>query len=384
MAQNNCFDDIGNINRPPRLVSGEDYDMWKNRMESFFCYQEYGMWKSIKDAACAAVGTADFDWSFYYKEKLNYLKKEISSLKHEQTNLETQIDDLLVKLKATRAELAEQKVHVEKYEFASKKLQRLLDSETTYSDSSETSEAPLLPTNEVTLKTTKSGKVIQTNRPSPFIPSIPVPSPTKQIKIIYPPEGRKLKVEHGQSSTSTIPQSKSNQPRKMFDICHAPGERPPYVQKTLEEATFEHNQAHPWNFKDLFKRKDYVYFQRDKLAKSFFVSPIAVQATPKRKPIYRRTPTEKPTFNRKTKKEKHVSVETSAASKNAVDHPSAATKFAADQPKPSATNATSAADRVKRSRKSLPQQWKAKSTASIPQSIIIGSIECKHTDAVGS
>ncbi|KAI3786491.1 hypothetical protein L1987_40213 [Smallanthus sonchifolius] len=62
-----------------------------------------------------------------YKEKINCLKKEISSLKHEQTNLETQIDDLLVKLKATRAELAEQKVHVEKYEFSSKKLQRLLD-----------------------------------------------------------------------------------------------------------------------------------------------------------------------------------------------------------------------------------------------------------------
>ncbi|KAI3675289.1 hypothetical protein L1987_84878 [Smallanthus sonchifolius] len=116
-------------------------------------------------AVCAAVGTAEFDWSFQYedlpannqalmadtseippqvyenlctqacidkvedsyKEKINCLKKEISSLKHEQTNLETQIDDLLVKLKATRAELADQKVLVEKYEFASKKLQRLLD-----------------------------------------------------------------------------------------------------------------------------------------------------------------------------------------------------------------------------------------------------------------
>ncbi|KAI3819431.1 hypothetical protein L1987_13266 [Smallanthus sonchifolius] len=62
-----------------------------------------------------------------YKEKINCLKKEISLLKHEQTNLETQIDDLLVKLKATRAEMAEQKVHVEKYEFSSKRLQRLLD-----------------------------------------------------------------------------------------------------------------------------------------------------------------------------------------------------------------------------------------------------------------
>ncbi|KAI3725573.1 hypothetical protein L1987_65363 [Smallanthus sonchifolius] len=137
-------------------------------------------------AACAAVGTADFDWTFKYedlpannqalmadtseippqvyenlctqacidnqnlidqneefhqmksefkkvensyKEKIDCLKKEISSLKHEQTNFETQIDDLLVKLKATRAELADQKVHVEKFEFASKKLQRLLDAQ---------------------------------------------------------------------------------------------------------------------------------------------------------------------------------------------------------------------------------------------------------------
>ncbi|KAI3821356.1 hypothetical protein L1987_08922 [Smallanthus sonchifolius] len=64
-----------------------------------------------------------------YKEKNDCLKKEISSLKHEQTNLETQIDDILVKLKAARAELADQKVHVEKYEFASKKLQRLLDAQ---------------------------------------------------------------------------------------------------------------------------------------------------------------------------------------------------------------------------------------------------------------
>ncbi|KAI3825140.1 hypothetical protein L1987_06616 [Smallanthus sonchifolius] len=42
-------------------------------------------------------------------------------------------------------------------------------------------------------------------------------------------------------------------------------------KQTLEEATFEHNKAHPWNFKDLFKKKDYVYLSRDKLAKSCFV-----------------------------------------------------------------------------------------------------------------
>ncbi|KAI3815543.1 hypothetical protein L1987_15214 [Smallanthus sonchifolius] len=204
---------------------------------------------SAPSSTCAAVGTANFEHlctqasidkvGNSYKEKINCLKKEISSLKHEQTNLETQIDDLLVKLKATRAELADQKVHVDKYEFASKKLQKLLDaqihekvtdglgfqdekpyntvpsqvdyvtihgpnfnltnldyanqnldpskeestlqdcntpseSESTCSESTQTGEAPLLPNNEVILKSIKSVKVIQTNGPSPFIPSIPV------------------------------------------------------------------------------------------------------------------------------------------------------------------------------------------------------------------
>ncbi|KAI3744684.1 hypothetical protein L1987_57773 [Smallanthus sonchifolius] len=225
-----------------------------------------------------------------YKEKINCLKKEISLLKHEQTNLETQIDDLLARLKATRAELAEQKVHVDKYEFASKKLQRLLDaqihdkgnqdldpsrheplvqecttsseSESTCSESTKTEEA----SSPVRLPEPPVLKVIQTSAPVP-LPAVPVPMPFNQIKISYPPEGRNLNVEKGQSSTS----NNSKPQRKVFDICHAPGERIPYVQKTLEEATFEHNKAQPWNFKDLFKRKDYVYLSRDKLAKSCFV-----------------------------------------------------------------------------------------------------------------
>ncbi|KAI3813733.1 hypothetical protein L1987_18464 [Smallanthus sonchifolius] len=62
-----------------------------------------------------------------------------------------------------------------------------------------------------------------------------------------------------------------NTPKNVLAICHSLEERKPYVQKTIEEATFEYNKNHPWNFKDLFKRKDYVYFQRDKIAKSCFV-----------------------------------------------------------------------------------------------------------------
>ncbi|KAI3811069.1 hypothetical protein L1987_20785 [Smallanthus sonchifolius] len=135
------------------------------------------------------------------------------------------------------------------------------ESESTCSDSSKTSEASYPPAPQVIL--TKDEVPIIHSAPVLAI-SVPVPTPFKQIKISYPPEGRNLNFEKGQSSTSI-------QPKKVFDICHAPGERVPYVQKTLEEATFEHNKAHPWNFKDLFKRKDYMYCERDKLAKSCFV-----------------------------------------------------------------------------------------------------------------
>ncbi|KAI3744904.1 hypothetical protein L1987_58000 [Smallanthus sonchifolius] len=259
-----------------------------------------------------------------YKEKNDCLKKEISSLKHEQTNLETQIDDILVKLKAARDELADQKVHVEKYEFASKKLQRLLDiqihenvktglgyhanqyktvappadyvaiyepsfnvehldtanqnldpstdepfveecttsseSESTYLDHDETSAS-------------SSEAILNRVAVPAVLPAVPAPVPFKQIKISYPPGGRKLKSAKEQTSgpTDPNPQSKPIPKRKVFDIRRKPEEKVPYVQKTLEEATFEHNKAHPWNFKDLFQRKDYVYFQRDKTALSCFV-----------------------------------------------------------------------------------------------------------------
>ncbi|KAI3802305.1 hypothetical protein L1987_30435 [Smallanthus sonchifolius] len=359
-----------------------------------------------------------------YKEKINCLKKEISLLKHEQTNLETQIDDLLARLKATRAELAEQKVHVDKYEFASKKLQRLLDaqihdkanrdldpsrhepvvqecttsseseSESTCSKSTKTEEA----SSPVQVPAPPVLEVIQTSAHVP-LPAVPVPTLFKQIKISYPPEGRKLTVEKGQSSTS----SNSKPQRKVFDICHAPGERVPYVQKTLEDATFEHNKAHPWNFKDSFKRKDYVYFQRDKLAKSCFVCgkynhtastcfyylqqqrnlkqhafekthknrKILHQAPPKQKPISMITSTEKPSVN-KAKKDKHtLVVEPSAASKTVgnqarpkklKDKPSAATKSATAQVKPSAAT-KSTADKRKSSATKSTAADKTKSSA---------------------
>ncbi|KAI3815706.1 hypothetical protein L1987_15385 [Smallanthus sonchifolius] len=81
MAQNNGFEDIGSINRPPRLVSGEDYDIWKNRMESFFCYQEYGMWKPIKDGPyIPMVSSADFGGALVPKEPSKYSDEDIKKI----------------------------------------------------------------------------------------------------------------------------------------------------------------------------------------------------------------------------------------------------------------------------------------------------------------
>ncbi|KAI3805363.1 hypothetical protein L1987_27678 [Smallanthus sonchifolius] len=280
-------------------------------------------------------------------------------------------------------------------------------------------------------------EVIQTSAPVPFIPSVqvpaaPVPMPFSQIKISYPPERRKLTVEKGESSTSI----NSKPQRKVFDICHAPGERVPYVQKTLEEATFEHNKAHPWNFKDLFKRKDYVYLSRDKLAKSCFACHFAAnckfnhfnqilhQALHKQKPTSKRTSIEKPYVN-KVKKNQQASVvdpsaaskdvgkqvkpkktkdklsaatksvvaqAKSSASKSAADKPkssaakksaadklkSSAAKSGADKANPSAAKAKSAADKEKRTERPSPQQWKAKIPVSITPRFIIGSGQPGH------
>ncbi|KAI3775700.1 hypothetical protein L1987_45449 [Smallanthus sonchifolius] len=296
-----------------------------------------------------------------YKEKINCLKKEISSLRHEQTNIETQIDDLLARLKATRTELAEQKVHVDKYEISSKKLQRLLDaqihekvktglgyhaeqyqavappadyvtihepsfnlanldmaninldpskdeplvqecttsseSESTCSDSSEISEASSPPAPQVIL--TKDEVPIIHSAPVAAI-SVPVPTPFKQIKISYPPEGMKLKIEKGQSSTSI-------QPKKVKKDRHKSVLKPSAANKTAA---------------DRVKPKQ-----------------------PKGKP---------------------------SAAKSGAAHvkPSAATKYASDQSKPS--DVASAAEKAKRAGKPPTQQWKAKK----PPSIIIGSVEC--------
>ncbi|KAI3827048.1 hypothetical protein L1987_01110 [Smallanthus sonchifolius] len=121
----------------------------------------------------------------------------------------------------------------------------------------------------------------------------------------------------------------------------------PYAQKTLEEATFEHNKNHPWNFKDLFNRKDYVYFQRDKIAKSCFVygkynhtarSPCLHQEMlllqkPQELNNLASSVVNQTTLLQITKNKSKPS----AATKSAADQskPSAATKFAAVQSKPS-------------------------------------------------
>ncbi|KAI3774066.1 hypothetical protein L1987_48609 [Smallanthus sonchifolius] len=91
------------------------------------------------------------------------------------------------------------------------------ESESTCSDHDETSAAP----SEATLNRVEVPAVI------PVIPAIPAPVPFKQIKISYPPDRRKLNIEKGETSGSTNPkpQSKPITKRKVFDICHTPGEK---------------------------------------------------------------------------------------------------------------------------------------------------------------
>ncbi|KAI3725201.1 hypothetical protein L1987_64979 [Smallanthus sonchifolius] len=292
-----------------------------------------GNTRPTQTATCAAVGITEFDWRFQYEDlpannqalmadtteippqvyehlcSQACIDKVLGYRKHNQNLIDQneefhqmkfefkKIDDLLVKLKATRAKLVEQKVHVDNLGF-------------------------------------------QAEKPYNAVP-----------------------------------------PHADYVAIHEPN----FILSNLEHAN-----------RNLDPSKEEPFI--------FQPASTAVQATPKHKPIYRRTPTEKPTFNRKVKKEKHVSVEPSAASKYVANHvklkkprtkpstatkfasdhvkPSAATKFAVDQPKSSAakfataqakpltTKATFAADRIKSSGKP-PQQWKAKST--VPQSIIIGS-----------
>ncbi|KAI3810977.1 hypothetical protein L1987_20690 [Smallanthus sonchifolius] len=81
MAQSQGSEDIGSINRPPRLVSGEDYNIWKNRMESFFCYHEYGMWKSIRDGPYVPmVASADSGGPLVPKEPSKYSEEDIKKM----------------------------------------------------------------------------------------------------------------------------------------------------------------------------------------------------------------------------------------------------------------------------------------------------------------
>ncbi|KAI3712488.1 hypothetical protein L1987_71045 [Smallanthus sonchifolius] len=180
--------------------------------------------------------------------------------------------------------------------------------------------------------------------------------------------------------------------KKVFDICHAPGERVPYVQKTLEEANFEHNKAQPWNFKDLFKRKDYVYLSRDKLEKSYHFAANC-KFNPFNQILLPTPIIQKPIS--KVKKDRHTFVlKPSTAKITAADQvklkqpkgkPSVATKSAAAQVKlsaatkyaavkPKSSDATSATEKAKRAGKPPTQQWKAKK----PPSIIIGSVECVY------
>ncbi|KAI3762578.1 hypothetical protein L1987_53012 [Smallanthus sonchifolius] len=55
--------------------------MWKNRMESFFCYQEYGMWKSIRDGPyIPMVASADSGGPSVPKDPSKYSEEDIKKM----------------------------------------------------------------------------------------------------------------------------------------------------------------------------------------------------------------------------------------------------------------------------------------------------------------
>ncbi|KAI3774243.1 hypothetical protein L1987_48790 [Smallanthus sonchifolius] len=364
-------------------------------------------------AACAAVGTSDFDWSFQYEG----LPTNNQALMADTTEIPPQIDDLLARLKATRAELAEQKVHVDKYEFASKKLQRLLDaqihekvktglvyhaeqyqaiappadyvaihepsfnlanldmanknpdpskdeplvqecttsseSESTCSDSSETSKASSPP----------APQVILTKDEVPIIHSAPVPAISVPHMLHYLQQQKNLK-QHAFEKTKKNKQvrrfeAKTTQYRNSLSPSREQLSKP--LQSCIICGESDHFAA---NCK-------FNHFNQILLPPQIMQKPISKVKTDKHKPVLKPSAANKTAADRV--KPKQSKGRPSAAKSGAAQvKPSAATKSASDQSKPS--NAASTAEKAKRAGKSPTQQWKEKK----PPSIIIGSVECVY------
>ncbi|KAI3795382.1 hypothetical protein L1987_38034 [Smallanthus sonchifolius] len=320
-----------------------------------------------------------------YKEKIDCLNKEISSLKHEQTNLETQIDDLLVKLKATRAELADQKIYVEKYEFASKKLQRLLVA-------------------QIHEKVT-SGLGFQAEQPYNVVPPpadyVAIHKPSFNLSNLDMANRNKKPLcknallhlslsQHAQTPLKTI---KDKLAKSCF-LCgkynHSASTCFYYLQqqRNLKQHAFEKTnknkkvrsfEAKATQFRNSLsppkkhlpkpQQSCIICGESDHFAVNCKFNPlnqVLHQIPLQQKPIS------------KMKKGRHtLEIKPSAANKTVVDQvrlkqpkekPSSATKIS--------SVATSAADKAKRAGKPPIQHWKAK----IPPRIIIGSVECTHAD----
>ncbi|KAI3820903.1 hypothetical protein L1987_08454 [Smallanthus sonchifolius] len=348
-----------------------------------------------------------------YKEKIECLKKEISSLKHEQTNLETQIDDLLVKLKSTRADLAEQKVHVEKYEFSSKKLQRLLDiqvhekvklgglgygkeqyntvphpadyvaiyepsfdvakldtanrnldpsmDEPLVKDCTTSSESELTLSDHDETSTASSEAVLNRVSVPTVLPAVPAPVPFKQIRISYPPGGRKLNTEKGQTSRPTNSKSQFMPNQKNQQ----------QVRRVTTKKTQFRNSSSP-------PRKQQPKVQQSCIicgeSNHFAAKCQKIQAAAKAK-----SAAERPRSSAATSAADKL--KPSAAKPDPANRPKPqAGKSAADRANSSAAKAKSAADKEKRTGKPLLKQWKAKISAPVSK-IIIGAVECTHDES---
>ncbi|KAI3808140.1 hypothetical protein L1987_24085 [Smallanthus sonchifolius] len=307
-----------------------------------------------------------------YKEKIECLKKEISSLKHEQTNLETQIDDLLrlldiqvhekVKLgglgygkeqyntvphPADYVAIYEPSFDVEKLDTANRNLDPPMD-EPLVKDCTTSSESELTLSDHDETSTASSEAVLNRVQVPTVLPAVPAPVPFKQIRISYPPGGRKLNTEKGQTSGPTnsksqfMPNQKNQQQVRRVTTkktqCRNSSSPPRKQQPKVQQSCIICGESNDFAVKCQFNPFNQILLQSA----------------------------------HKQKKDQHTSVDRPSAASRRVEtaekykqqqkaKPSAATKSAAAQTKQSAAKTKSAAAPNK------PSVAKAKSAAERPR-----------------
>ncbi|KAI3815411.1 hypothetical protein L1987_15078 [Smallanthus sonchifolius] len=293
------------------------------------------------------------------------------------------------------------------------------ESELTLSDHDETS--------------TASSEAVLNKVPVPTVlPAVPAPVPFKQIRISYPPGGRKLNTEKGQTSGPTnsksqfMPNQKNQQHVRRVttkktqcrNSSSPPRKQQPKVQQSCiicgESNHFAAKcQFNPFNqilLQSAHKQKkdQHTSVDRPSAASRRVETAEKYKQQQKAKPLAatKSAATQTKQSAAKTKSAAAPNKPSAAKAKSAAERPrsSAATSAAdklkpsaakpapADRPKPQAgksaadranslaAKAKSAADKEKRTGKPLLKQWKAKISAPVSK-IIIGAVECTHDES---